>query len=435
MRMRKGIFLGPFGLVSVLVGACSGTPGAVDSPGGDDPGVDMTTNPGTQGASGGAGSGGGAVVGSAGAGGGSGQAAGAGGTAKVPVADGGAIVATNTKWINVTTNLAGLPTHVPCGNMSSMTLVPGRDEIIAAVANGGNISAKGGLWSSTNGGMSWAQMATGPGSDRIDNNPYAITFDPDNPDIFWESGQYGKWGVYKTTDGGKTFHHLPLPAYTSQTAVDFTDPDRKTIIVGSVEISNTVWKSSDAGMTWTNIGMNLPAGTNFSTDPVVIDANTYLVVCSGWGKGTNGTYRTVDGGATWTLVSKLAGNYPALLAADNSMYWSLAWNNGLIRSTDMGVTWSQVSGYNVVTPNTPIELEDQRLVMVGPKQQLLVSSNHGANWMPFLDPIPIQPKAEGRYAVLHDTIRHSYFVSKWDCATTMPADAIWRYDEDMGQTQ
>ena len=144
-----------------------------------------------------------------------------------------------------------------------------------------------------------------------------------------------------------------------------------------------------------NIGANLPAGTNFSTDPVVIDANTYLVVCSGWGKGTNGTYRTEDGGTTWTLVSKTAGNYPALWASDKSLYWALAWNNGLIRSTDLGLTWSQVAGYNTVTPNTPIELSDQRLVMVGPKQQLLVSSNHGASWASFLDPIPDRAKSRG----------------------------------------
>jgi photosystem II stability/assembly factor-like uncharacterized protein len=332
------------------------------------------------------------------------------------------------KWINVTNNLAGLPTHVPCGNLSSMCQVPGRDSVIVAVANGGNISAKGGLYATQDGGATWKHMGTGPGSDVIDNNPYAITFDPDNPDIFWESGQYGKWGVYKTTDGGSTFHHLALPAYTSQTAVDFTDPERETIVVGSVETSNTVWKSTDGGMTWSNIGTNLPAGTNFSTDPVVIDANTYLVVCSGWGKGTNGTYRTTDGGKSWALVSKLAGNYPVLLTSDNAMYWALPWNNGLIKSTDMGVTWKQLVGYNVLTPNTPIELEDQRLVAVGTKQQLLVSSDQGTTWTSFLDPLPIEPKAEGRYAVLHDAIRNSYFVSKWDCQTTMPTDAIWRYD-------
>ena len=201
-----------------------------------------------------------------------------------PAPDGGSGNPPSGKWINVTNNLAGLPTHAPCGNLSSMCQVPGKDEIIVAVANGGSISPKGGLWSSTDGGASWSHMGTRPGSDLIDNNPYAITFDPENPDIFWESGQYGKWGVYKTIDGGKTFHHLALPAYTSQTSVDFTDPERKTLVVGSVEISNTVWKSSDGGLTWTNIGANLPAGTNFSTDPVVIDANTYLVVCSGWGR-------------------------------------------------------------------------------------------------------------------------------------------------------
>jgi len=415
MRCRCWVGLLPV----VLLTGCAAHARTEDTtdPGDEPAGTDTTTDPGaSQGASGS--SAGSSLVMDA-----SGPMEGG-----APAPDGASGNPPSGKWINVTNNLAGLPTHAPCGNLSSMCQVPGKDQIIVAVANGGSISPKGGLWSSTDGGASWSHMGTGPGSDLIDNNPYAITFDPENPDIFWESGQYGKWGVYKTIDGGKTFHHLALPAYTSQTSVDFTDPERKTLVVGSVEISNTVWKSSDAGLTWTNIGANLPAGTNFSTDPVVIDANTYLVVCSGWGKGTNGTYRTEDGGLTWTLVSKTAGNYPALWASDGSLYWALAWNNGLIRSTDLGVTWSQVAGYNAVTPNTPIELSDQRLVMVGPKQQLLVSSNHGASWTSFLDPIPIQPKAEGRFAVVHDEIRNSFFVSKWDCQTTMPSDAIWRYD-------
>jgi photosystem II stability/assembly factor-like uncharacterized protein len=333
------------------------------------------------------------------------------------------------KWTNVTGNLAGLPTHAPCGNLSTLAIVPGKDKVIAAVANGGHISDRGGLWATTDGGATWVQMGTGADSEIIDNNPYAITFDPSNPDIFWESGQYGQYGVYKTTDGGATFHHLEVAAPGSQTAVDFKDPARKTIVVGTVEASQIVWKSTDGGDSWDNIGANLPDGTNFSTDPVIVDPSTYLVVCSGWGKGTNGTYRTTDGGLSWTLVSTMAGNYPALVAEDGTMYWSLAWNGGLIRSTDQGVTWTKVVGQNgVITSDAPFELYDHRIVAVSPNESLLISADRGATWRPFLDPIPIQPKAEGRYAVVYDEPRNSVFVSKWDCQASMPDDAVWRYD-------
>jgi photosystem II stability/assembly factor-like uncharacterized protein len=333
------------------------------------------------------------------------------------------------KWTNVTSNLAGLPTHAPCGNLSTLAVVPGKDEIIAAVANGGHISDQGGLWATTDGGAKWSQMGTGAGSEIIDNNPYAITFDPKNADIFWESGQYGQYGVYKTTDGGSSFHHLEVAPPGSQTAIDFGDPARKTIVVGTVEASQIVWKSTDGGDTWDNIGANLPSGTNFSTDPVVLSPTAFLVVCSGWGKGTtDGTYRTTDGGVSWTLVSTMAGNYPALVASDGTLYWSLAWNGGLIRSTDQGVTWTKVVGSGVITSDTPFELPDHRLVAVSPNQSLLVSADRGATWKPFLDPIPIQPKAEGRYAVVYDEPRNSVFVSKWDCQASMPDDAVWRYD-------
>lgn len=80
---------------------------------------------------------------------------------------------------------------------------------------------------------------------------------------------------------------------------------RRTLLAGGHEQSRTVWKSVDGGQTWTNIGATLPEGTKFSSNPLLLDASTYVVNASGWGKGTGGVYHTADGGATWTQVSTL----------------------------------------------------------------------------------------------------------------------------------
>ena len=88
-----------------------------------------------------------------------------------------------------------------CGNLQGFWNVPGKDEVIAGVANVG-------LYESTNGGASWTKMGTGAGSANIDHRPTCIVFDPTNSDIFWEAGIHGTYGVYKTTDGGLTFKLL-----------------------------------------------------------------------------------------------------------------------------------------------------------------------------------------------------------------------------------
>jgi hypothetical protein len=82
----------------------------------------------------------------------------------------------------------------------------------------------------------------------------------------------------------------------------------------------------------------------------------------------------------------------------------------------------------VLTPDTPIEMPDHSLIAVSPNKRLMKSTDRGVTWKVYLDPIPIQPKAEGRYAVVYDEPRNSFFVSKWDCQASMPKDAVWRYD-------
>src|SRR5947199_2161466 len=82
------------------------------------------------------------------------------------------------QWVNVTGNLAGMPSE--CGNLCLLSVVPGQDRIIAGIA-------KRGLWQTTDGGASWTQLGQGAGSDIIVNRPSRILYDPRNPDTFWES--------------------------------------------------------------------------------------------------------------------------------------------------------------------------------------------------------------------------------------------------------
>ena len=55
--------------------------------------------------------------------------------------------------------------------------------------------------------------------------------------------------------------------------------------MGLHEQEHSLHKSTDGGATWTKIGDKIPAGSEFSTDPIILDAKTYLIFNScGWSK-------------------------------------------------------------------------------------------------------------------------------------------------------
>jgi photosystem II stability/assembly factor-like uncharacterized protein len=313
-------------------------------------------------------------------------------------------------WVNATGTLAGKLSE--CGNLTLLSPVPGSDAIIAGIASRG-------LWQNK-GGNTWSHLGDGAGSQRITNRPSWIVYDPMNPEIFWESGIYNGVGVFKTADGGKTFQRLGTLTHNDYVSVDFTDPERRTLLAGGHEVSRTVHLSTDGGQTWTNVGVNLPAGSGASTNPFVINSQTYIVNAFGSASGS-GVYRSTNGGKSWEQVSTLGPWGPPLRASNGNIYWSVT--GGVLRSTDSGLTWSQ--GGNGLKQVQPVELPDGRLASVG-ETTLVISADSGATWSPIGDPLPYSPNG-----LMYSPQRKAFFIWRNDCRDEVLPDAVMRLDFDV----
>ena len=277
-------------------------------------------------------------------------------------------------WVDVTNNVGG-KTWGAYG-VTYMKAVPGSDEVIAGVSQRG-------LWASGDGGTAWRKL----GGDEMKFRPGRIVFDPRDKSVFWVSGCYGD-APFKTEDGGRTFRRLGKLAHADGVAVDFTDPERKTLLLGLHEQSQSLQLSGDGGNTWTKIGDKLPADSNHSSDPIIIDSRTFLINTAGWKpKATLGIYRSEDGGRTWTQVSTYGPQGPALVASDGAIYWQRVWGGGLLKSSDQGRTWKEIS--HAVKDNL-LELPDKRLAGLA-NAQIMISADGGATWTKLGPPAPFKP--------------------------------------------
>jgi hypothetical protein len=328
-------------------------------------------------------------------------------------------------WTNDTGNLANMPSQ--CGNLSHLIAKPDEDLLIAGIAGDG-------LWGSRDGGASWQLLGTGSNATApITNRTSAIVFDPQNTARYWESGLYNSTGVYSTSDDGTTYLPLGNSHHCDLVSIDFTDPNRQTLLAGGHEQSQTLNLSTDGGMTWSSIGIGLPPSTN-CTFPLVIGGKTFLVGCGGFGGGVTGVWRSIDSGMTWASTTTLGAYYAPLVASDGSIYWSSPNDAGMGRSTDQGQTWSSVivSPYSVVTI-PPIELPDGRIATLGPStgdQYVLLSADHGATWKPASAALPYSDA----FGVTYSSQRKAFYVWHWSCGSDanvpVPTDAVMSFPFD-----
>lgn len=236
----------------------------------------------------------------------------------------------------------------------------------------------GGLWKTNNAGQQWENISDGffeMGSVG------AVSVSASNPNVVYcgmgehaprgVMTSYGD-GVYKSNDAGKTWIKLGLEKtqHISRIIVHPTNPDMVYVAAqGTLYGPNKergVYRSTDGGKTWKNILFvnELTGAVELSMDannPLVLYAAMWehqrkpnIVISGGTGSGL---YKSTDGGDTWTELTeglpKEKGKMAiAVSAANSDKVYALiesdsnADKGGLFVSGDAGKSWSMVSGDN-----------------------------------------------------------------------------------------
>lgn len=305
-----------------------------------------------------------------------------------------------TAWVPAAANLSGIRSE--CGNMTSVTVKPDEDWVIAGLARKG-------LHASIE-GEDFTELGQGEDSEVLDMRPTQITFDPDTPTTWWVAGMYGPC-AYRTEDNGETFQRLGTSNHCDSLAVDFTDPSRRTLLAGGHEGQN-VYKSTDGGDTWDDLGPKLGEDVGFAGFAAIIDSETYLV---GSYSGANaGIYRTEDGGDSWERVWEEAVRSRPLFASDGTLYWVLSnldQAQGLLRSDDQGASFERVAGSEPLlsAEYALAELPGGRIASIG-FSHLVVSDDRGATWKEVGKKLPYSPTG-----MTYSAARKAFYIWRFDC--------------------
>jgi photosystem II stability/assembly factor-like uncharacterized protein len=201
------------------------------------------------------------------------------------------------------------------GRVGTVTGVPGERDTYYFGGTGG------GVWKSTDGGKTWGNCSDGTFGGSIG----AVAVAPSNAQIVYVGGGEQTWrgnmssgdGMWKSLDAGKTwtFCGLPDSRHVGRIRIHPTNPDLVYVaVMGHVSGPNEergVYRTRDGGTTWQRVLFaNADAGAVDlcfqPDDPNVLYATTWRAVRTPWslesgGEGS-GVWKSIDGGDTWTSL-------------------------------------------------------------------------------------------------------------------------------------
>jgi photosystem II stability/assembly factor-like uncharacterized protein len=236
----------------------------------------------------------------------------------------------------------------------------------------------------------------------------AVAGVPGDQNIYYAGAASG--GIWKTSDGGQTFEPIfdaepvqaigALAVAQSNPNIVWAGTGEAWAIRDSDVMGDGIYKSSDAGKTWTNVGLR---ETGRIGRIIVHPTNPDIVFACALGRTTGpqeerGVFRTTDGGKNWQRVLFVDPNTgcsgidldpkdPNTLMAGMWQVEMHTWamfsggpSSGIYRSRDGGATWQHIEGHGL--PNSPVGKIDVAIAPSNGKRMfaLIQTPNQGSLW-------------------------------------------------------
>jgi photosystem II stability/assembly factor-like uncharacterized protein len=253
---------------------------------------------------------------------------------------------------------------VTSGRVNDIAVVPGNPAMYYVAA------ASGGVWKTVNSGVSWTPIFDGEGSYSIG----CLALDPNDPSVVWVgTGEYNSQrsvsygdGIYKSEDGGKTWQNMGLKSSEHIGRIRVDPRDSRVVYVAaqgplwSAGGDRGLYKTTDGGKTWKPV---LTISENTGVADVAMDPRNPDILLAAahqrrrhvWTQVNGGPesalYRSTDAGATWKkidagLPKEELGRIGLAVApsAPDTVYAIVEAANkagGVFRSTDRGVSWEK----------------------------------------------------------------------------------------------
>lgn len=257
-----------------------------------------------------------------------------------------------------------------------------------------------GIYKSTDAGKTWMHLGLEKTLHISD-----VVIHPQDADIVWVAAQgalhgpSADRGIYKTTDGGKTWKkvlYVDENTGASSLSVDISNPRilyaatwQHRRLPWKVESGGPgcgIWKSMDMGETWTKINNGLPAEMGkigVSVSPANPE-RVYAIVEAE--KSKAGLYRSDNGGKSWQHLSSDANitsrswYYMEILADPRQADVVYVLNSPLMKSIDGGKTFTVIPVGHIDTHDLWINPEDTQQMILGDDGGAEITFNGGRTW-------------------------------------------------------
>jgi photosystem II stability/assembly factor-like uncharacterized protein len=311
-------------------------------------------------------------------------------------------------WKNISDKYFG-------GSIGAVAVAPS-DENVVYVGEGentmrGNVSeGLGGLWRSDDAGRTWKNIArpddpVGRGL-KDSRHIIRIVIHPRDPNTVWLAvmghlfGPNNERGVYKTTDGGKTWRRTLFVNNQTGCSDLVMEPGNPSVFYAgmwralrtpySMESGGEgsgLWKSTDGGETWTNLSAKkgLPKGVWGIVGVAVAQSNpdkVYAIIENKEG----GLFMSENGGDTWTLTSsdnnirQRAWYYSKVFVDPKNENLVYCPNVDFMRSRDGGKTFQSVNTPHGDHHDLWIDPEEGNRMIVADDGGAQISFDGGTNW-------------------------------------------------------